>query len=255
MSKDKEQPKNWTLIATLITSGLSFVAALTATGASIRAVNIGAESQTNIQIIKDDHAREIELIRNEFTREIELIRSDLQQQEINLSINRFEDDKSARRENILTTWVPLLVSEDESQQNAALAVLFALYPSEAEEILKTVKSSISQGNQIAFLDEAIESAENLNEEQGTWIIVTATLKTKPEAEDWIEEHEPENFSWSIYSFKEGYAPSGGPYPTKDAAEIALIGIRSTINPSAYLINLDTTCNDVETLGNGVLQCK
>jgi len=71
--------------------------------------------------------------------------------------------------------------------------------------------------------------------------VAGTFKSTAEAKKWVDQNEPPDFFWEIYKFKEGFSPSAGPFPTKDAAEITLIGIRNAFNPSAYLINLDVTC--------------
>ncbi len=163
--------------------------------------------------------------------------------EILLAQSRFEEEQRARRDTILSNWVPLLVSDDAAERNRALAVLFAIYPDDVYTILTTVSESQGQGVAAnSDLQAALASAESLSELVGEWVVIVTTLPTLPEAQASALEAEALGYVVAIYQFApDSFSVAIGPFPARDDANRANIAVRAQLNQGAYTLNITQEC--------------
>ena len=77
------------------------------------------------------------------SKEIETIRASLKQQEIELAKQQFEDEITMRWEDNLKEYIPKIVSGEASDRSSAKAVIFALYPNDAVNEIKSIEAATS----------------------------------------------------------------------------------------------------------------
>ena len=189
--------------------------------------------------------QDLEERKQDFDEEIQRLEANLEEQQVALAQSRFDEEQRARRATVIDEWVPLLYSDDEAERQAALAVLFAIYPNEAKTILESVKASQSEAGafdpQAAFISEAIESAAGLAEAVGPWSVVVNTYDDLGSARQGARTAEEAGYTPTIYVLDGKYDVVVGKYPTKEDAQSATISIRSKLNEGAYVVNLNDVC--------------
>src|SRR5438132_10324707 len=91
--------------------------------------------------------REIASIKSTTEKEIESIKSmtkeDIKDKDIEMQRLRLDEEVKSRKEKIIIANVPKLVSINVSDNRAAVAILFALDPNGAKEILSRVSESLT----------------------------------------------------------------------------------------------------------------
>jgi hypothetical protein len=189
--------------------------------------------------------QDLEERKQAFDEEIERLQANLQEQQVALAQSRFDEEQRFRRAAVIEQWVPLLFSNIESERQAALAVLFSTYPNEARSILESVKASQSEASvfdpQVEFINTAIESAIELDQSVGDWSIVVNSYDELGSAISGVKEAEDVGYSPTIYLLNEKYDVIVGKYPTKEDAQSAVIPLRTKLNESAFVINLNEKC--------------
>jgi len=166
----------------------------------------------------------------------------LKEQEVALEQRRLEAEQQARKEGIITTYVPKLVSGDEAERRAATAVLFVLYPNEAKDILARVAASVGDEAKPA-LEAVVVQAEALASRTGPWAIVAASEATLERAQAEVERAKAQGYSPTmIYKQDEWFNVVVGSFPTQNEAQQALVAIRAKIRDNAFVVDLSAWCN-------------
>jgi hypothetical protein len=189
--------------------------------------------------------QDLEERKQDFDEEIERLQASLQEQQVALAQSRFDEEQRARRATVIDEWVPLLYSADNAERQAALAVLFAIYPNEAKSILESIKASQSEAGafspQAEFISEAIESAADLAEAVGPWSVVVNSYEDLTNARLGVREASDAGYTPTVYHLDGKYDVVVGRFPTKEDAQSATISIRSKLNEGAYVANLNEVC--------------
>lgn len=172
----------------------------------------------------------------------------LKEQEVALQQRRLEAEQQARKEGVITTYVPKLVSGDEAERRAATAVLFVLYPNEAKDILARVAASVGDEAR-PVLDAVVVQAEALASRTGPWAIITASEATLERAQDEVERAKAQGYSPAIiYKQNEWFTVAVGSFPTQNEAQQALVAVRAKIRDNAFVVDLGAWCS--ESVGRG-----
>ncbi len=254
----------WATILTAIIPTIGvIVAAIFAKEGSISATQIRADTDFQIAELNDGiqsiqleiQQQNAVLERDKFTfeSEIEKLRTDLLVQDSSLEQQRFEAEQRYRREEAAKKFIPMLFSTSEADVDIALAVLFVLYPNEAEGMLRSVAESQSDESKHA-LQPAIERAESVDDLVGEWIVVVANTETLEDALAFSQVPKDKNYPTTIYTLESMYVVSAGPYSTLTDAESAQIGLRTNVSPGAYILNLNRSC-PVRVAREDYIECR
>ena len=185
----------------------------------------------------------IEEIRSQTTAaqgEVDRLNAAIKQAEVALEQRKFDAEQQARRDQVITTYVPRLLSSDQSEKQAAVAILFILYPNEAKDILARVAESLGEETAVA-LEETLKQATILDKKVGEWAIVIGSDTTLESAEYEATRAEEQGYTPLIYLKGDWFATTVGPFPTQTEAESVNIAVRSTIRESAFVVNLNSWC--------------
>ena len=170
---------------------------------------------------------------------------DIEQQDIDLRKQIFEAEERSRTRAILTEWVPRLVSDQEPDQATARAVLFVLFPNDATRYVSLALESLTPGSlSKKEKDELIEQARQVDQMVGPWIIVIGTSTDLKGAESQAERAAQEDGTpspVSIYQRDGKYVTTVGDSPNQTQAESIALGVRETIEQSAYVVDLSSWC--------------
>lgn len=155
-------------------------------------------------------------------------------------------------------FVPQLVASDQPTQIAAKAVIFATYPNDAYDIFRYVEDA-NPSKSGSDMQNAIIAAKKLRDETGDWGIVTYHRRSLHDAARDCQRSMPENTVQNclIYKRLSGFIVIVGPFPNNDSAQVAEVSVRSLQNPTAYVVNLKSYCQDgkhVDESGVTYLDC-
>jgi hypothetical protein len=211
------------------------------------------------QAQEDSQALSIQLstAQLDLSERIETSKVAISQGQLQLAQSQFQADEKARRDGILQTYIPLLLSPATRDRQHAVAILLVAYPEDAKGIIETVASASSPEYQ-ALLAPQIEAASEVQATQGPWIVVVANDLEYKDAQHNPQKLEGLGYSSSIYVIQDYYVTAAGPYPSEVDAETAQIAIRADVSGGAYVLNLSDACPYREligtTTGPGYFEC-
>jgi hypothetical protein len=134
--KDKQVP-TWITIATAFFSFIS----------TVLVAFIGVTANIRIEEIRSQTASA--------QNEIAKLNASIKESEVALEQRRFDAEQRARHDQTIIDYVPKLLSSNDPEKQAAIAVLFVLYPNEAKDILSRVAESLGEDS-AAELEQSIE---------------------------------------------------------------------------------------------------
>jgi hypothetical protein len=189
----------------------------------------------------------------ELQREVESLNASIEKAEVELAYQKFGAEQQARQDEIVMKYVPQLLSSNESDNHVATAVLFVLYPNDAEDILSRVRQSLSDEEKAGTLGQTIDQAKELGEQVGDWAIRIGSDEELEGAQFEVQRAEEQGYTAVIYLQGAWYITTVGPFSTQTDAERENITIRSTIREGASVINLNSWCPQKEQK-NGYIEC-
>jgi len=163
----------------------------------------------------------------------------LKRDQVSLEQRRFDAEQQDLRDQFLSKYIPQLFSSGADRQ-AAIALMFVLYPEDAAEWLQRVAQSLDEES-AKTLEKSIERATTLSQRIGDWAIVFGADKTLDAAKYELERAAQNNYSAGIYLRNGWFASVIGPFPTQIEAERQNISVRATLRDSAYVVNLGAWC--------------
>jgi hypothetical protein len=181
--------------------------------------------------------------------EVEKLALNIKEQEVGLEQRRLEADQQTRREKVVIEHVPKILSVDENDKRAAIAIFFVLYPNEAKDILARIQEALG-GEQQSALAPSIQQAKNLDIQTGFWAVVVSSDSTLEGAQFEVNRAKQQGYT-PVMIYKRGpwFATTVGNFPSRGAAEGALIPLRAKIRDSAFIANLPSWCpNPAEKAG-------
>ena len=188
------------------------------------------------------------------SKEIETIRASLKQQEIELAKQQFEDEITMRWEDNLKEYIPKIVSGEASDRSSAKAVIFALYPNDAVNVIKSIEAATSDSASKQEIKTIRLEAEELNSEVGEWLIVISADKNLTHAKHEVERAKEVGYKQvDIYCKNDYYRTIIGSFGSREDAQLELISIKHQLNKSAYVINQKIWCDGPES-GEDCLVC-
>jgi hypothetical protein len=204
-----------------------------------------------IEAIRYDTALAIEAARSESSKELQELANKVETAQLNLTASiessklelaqsQFDAEEKARRNTILQTYVPYLLSGDSSQIEVAVAILLVTYPEDAKNIIDTVASARGPEYQ-AILAPQIQLAGQVQAATGPWIVVVANELEYLQAAKHPPKLEGFGYSSAIYTIEGYFVIAIGPFPSETDAERALISIRAQVSRGAYTLNLSESC--------------
>lgn len=151
--------------------------------------------------------------------------------------------------------VPLLLDQSSKlKSQSAFALLLALYPDRAPDVVEAVRrgSSELEGSLTSQKGSALAAeAEAVARTVGDWAVIFGGHKTIEDATKYLQPATREYSGAAIY-FREGsYRTIIGPFPTRIAAESANIAVRARYRDDAYVVNLGRWCPGPVDKGNYV----
>ncbi|ATG79762.1 MULTISPECIES: hypothetical protein [unclassified Pseudoalteromonas] len=172
--------------------------------------------------------------------EVENLDKKIKHEELMLEIKKFEATQKQMKEKLITSIVPKIVSGNGKEKDEVLALLFVLYPNDAEEILRRVGSALNQDSANKFSD-TIQRASEINIDTGEWGIVISSDSELTAANHEVEKAKKHNYSASIYKRGRWFATVIGPFPNEVNADKANIAIRRNLNDTSFIINFKKWC--------------
>lgn len=149
----------------------------------------------------------------------------LQQEEVALKKDMFLAEQYSREERTLSECISKLVGDDNRQKQHAVALLFALYPNDAQKYLDRISSAVALSS-TNFLNQAVAQAQDLNLRTGDWAIRLEreyqSIEDAEYAESTLEESVGVNMS--IYRTDKTFRLVIGRYESRDDATAALIAL-------------------------------
>ena len=165
----------------------------------------------------------------------------VQREVLALEQQKFEADQQKLTDDRLVILVPQLLSADDGARRSAAAILFVLYPNEAQMIVDTTREAGTAKQQEA-LESASEAAEMIAATTGFWAVVVGTASEFGDAVKETEVAAELGFgSTDVFQRGEVFATVVFDFPTEDDAQSALIPIRSDVRESAFVVNLNEWC--------------
>jgi len=152
----------------------------------------------------------------------------------------FEADQKARRDVLLGTYVPMLMSTEPGEVQSARAVLFVIFPNEANQILDNALKGATQQQQDALQD-VLAEAEVIAAETGTWAIIVATLPDLDSARSLKAVVETDFGPIGLFEKDKMWTVVRTDLPDKETAEGVLISIRSAVREDALVVNFNEWC--------------
>jgi len=166
--------------------------------------------------------------------------------QIILDQERFDAEVDNRYREFLISTVPNLLSNDENQRQAHLAILTILYPDKVDEILAAViASSSSTEAQVAEFRQAISLSESNQSVPNDWSIVVGADRTLDSAEFESNRAEAQGYVPTIYLRDGWYRTTIDRFRTKTDADRALIAISSRISEGSYVVRLSDWCPNAQ----------
>lgn len=214
----ESKSKDFSQWITIITALLSFVSAL---GVAF----IGYQSGTAKLELQSD---------------IEKLGITIRQEELALEQRRFDAEQQKRRDDIVTQYIPKLLSVDQLEKEEALAVLFVLYPNEAGDILSRVAQAVNEKQAVALAPIIVQAIE-LDEKTGDWTILVFNDPTLDAALAKSATLEKQDYDPVIYYRDDRYITTIGSFPTESEAKRAIITVQFNIQKSAQVVNLNSWC--------------
>ena len=179
----------------------------------------------------------------------------LTERQIVLDQERFDAEIENQYREFLISTVPNLVSNDEKERRAHLAILTILYPDRVEEILSAVMASSSSTDvQLAEFRRVIDLSESNQSAPGDWSIVVGADRTIDGAKFESNRAEQQGYVSKIY-FRDGwYRTTIDRFSTKTDADRALIAISSRVNEGSFVIRLSNWC-PIEQASETHIECQ
>ncbi len=177
---------------------------------------------------------------------------ELKQQEVELKRQVFETEKETRTQEILKEWIPKLIGVEASDQRAARAILFVLFPDEADKHISLAFQSLSEAEKIAqaeTITEISDQAVQVSESVGPWLIVisndTDLESARSQAARAAKGGEAPT-PVRIYHRGDLYVTTVGDFPDRVDADSATLAVRETITVSAHVVDLQDWCPNADS---------
>lgn len=172
--------------------------------------------------------------------------------EVALEQSRFQAEQQARRDGIIEGCIPKLLGQSEADREEALAVLFTLYPNDADDILASVVKALGEED-AGLLERGMVQAAALDEETGSWAVVIGLSSDLKKAEGEVAAARRLGYEATIYLRESCYVTVLGGFPTQDEAATAKIALSTQFGRTAYEVNLNSWCPDPVTQ-SGYYEC-
>lgn len=186
--------------------------------------------------------------------EVEKVKADVEHRRVDLDRIRFDADQRVRRDSILSELVPYLLGSPDSAHDVAAAMLFVLYPNEAEGVLESLSKSVGLGTGEASrpaLDSLLVSAKRLGRATGEWAIVLAGTTTLHAAQQSQADAREKGFSGTIVQRGNFYRLVIVGLPNRTEAEGTVVAVRSKFASDAYVVNLTRWCREQRATEFGI----
>jgi hypothetical protein len=197
----------------------------------------------------------------EIKAELDRISVSIGQETLALEQRRFEAEQRSRWDNVITEYVPKLLSPSEADRQVAVAILFVIYPNDARDILSKVAEALDE-EQVEALKPLIEQAESLDEKTGEWAVaISSDLALEGEGARYeVDVSREQGYDAVIYRRGDWYVTTIGPFPTKVEAERAKFVVQSefpggSYRESAYVINLNSWCPRPVPIDDVLYECQ
>jgi hypothetical protein len=176
--------------------------------------------------------------------------------QIVLDQQRFDAEIENQYRDFLVITVPNLVSNDEDQRQAHLAILTILYPGKVNQILSAVNVStdLTETERPEF-QEAIDLSVRNQSEPGDWSIVAGADRTIGSAEFESNRAEQLGYVPKIYLRDGWYRTTIDRFPSKTDADRALIAISSRFSEGSFVIQLSSWCQIEDITETAYIKCQ
>jgi hypothetical protein len=179
---------------------------------------------------------------------VEATKAALEQSKIDLDLRRFEADELERKHKQISEIIPRLVGTDVQERRRGLALLFGLYPEEAESLLKRVAQSLDEhgpdSGAARDLGKAADSAPKLRGELGAWVVFVGSDTSLAAAAWEVKRAGKAGFGpAAVYKLGKAYATTIGSYASSSQAQSAVYAARASLRADAYAGNLKFLCPD------------
>jgi hypothetical protein len=154
--------------------------------------------------------------------------------------SKFDSELRNRDAENLKIIVPKIVSKDEQEVKVGMATLFVLFQSRTNDVLKAVKSSLPEQQQIQ-VDAALKQAQQLQTQTDQWIIIVGGDKTIQNAKPEMDRAIAAGYAPTLYLKDGWYRTTVGPFPTQSDGDRTNIAVRASLREGAYVVNLKTWC--------------
>jgi hypothetical protein len=185
---------------------------------------------------------------------VEKVKADVEHRRVELDRIRFDADQRARRDSILSELVPYLLGSRDSAHDVAAAMLFVLYPNEAEGVLESLSKSVGVDTgetSRPALDSLLVSAKRLSRATGEWAIVLTSTTTLRAAEREQADASEKGFSGTIFRRGNFYGLVIVGLPNRTEAEGTVVAARSAFAADAYVVNLTRWCREQRATEFGI----
>lgn len=169
---------------------------------------------------------------------------------IDVEQRKLREQQEARREAFMERHLAKLLSGNDAEQRLGRGLLYVAYPSEAEEIIEQVLPAASKDMQFVLRQISAE-AKVVKKETGAWVVIISSDTTEKLAKRWADNARDSNLSpVAIYQRGGFYAVAVGRYPSRTAADQAVISIRPKTRADAYVVALGRWCPAANALHAG-----
>jgi hypothetical protein len=186
--------------------------------------------------------------------------------EVSAQGRQVEADLSKRREDLLTTQLPRLLSPDPSERSQAREVLVALAPTDlagvVDRVIKVLEPA-SQGpvdatsllaqQDLQLLEQVSKGASAAAGSQ--WAIVVGSYN-KSEAQHQARALGGDGFTpAAVFNRRGAYSVAVTGFLTESAAEGVLVGVRAKGRPGAFVVDYSQWCQEKPPRSHGVVVCE
>jgi hypothetical protein len=170
-------------------------------------------------------------------------------EQLELARQEFSADEKARRNRLLTTYIPMIMSDTPNDVEAARAVLFVVFPNDAKAILESALKAATAATpeQQLILEETVAVAEEVAAETGTWAVVISAEPDLPSAKS--AKAEAGDFGpLELLKRDDTWFVVRTDLPNQKTAEEVLIGVRGLLREDAFVVNFNEFCPNAQDLG-------
>jgi hypothetical protein len=169
---------------------------------------------------------------------------------------QFAAQQDRQRQTVVQACIPRLLGESEGDRRSAIAMLFALYPNDAKNILQSASASLPERSKVrATLHDATLRAESLAKLTGEWAVVLTNDPTLADAgAAAYRSRGLLSTPVEIYRRDNRFMTLAVGYPCRADAESAAIALRDRVQDTAFVVNLREWCPNRACTTRGYYDC-